>query len=149
MEKFLPGLVKLMEERLGKFGRPLTTLVVISLALGALSWGIKLFWDNLVSPISKFIQIIYEVQPITSEDFVNKVITPSVVCIMLLLIIFIIFQLIVRKTICKPSMKHVNEATKMIQEAIEAQTKTEELVQKAEQLLIKLESTLDKKDSQT
>ncbi len=73
MEELLPGLVRVMEERLGRFGRPLTTVMVINLALGASSWGLKLFWDNAIYPISQFIQTTLEVQPITLEELVKKV----------------------------------------------------------------------------
>ena len=51
MEEYLPGLVKVIEERLGKFGRPITTIVVICVALGTATWGIRLFWDNAVWPL--------------------------------------------------------------------------------------------------
>ena len=39
MEDFLPGLVKVIEERLGPLGRPFTTLIVVSAGLGVVAWG--------------------------------------------------------------------------------------------------------------
>lgn len=54
MEEFLPGLLKVMEERLGRFGRPVSTALVLLLFLGIGSWMIGLFWDNLVWPLVNF-----------------------------------------------------------------------------------------------
>lgn len=121
MEELLPGLVRVMEERLGKFGRPLTTVLVICLALGASAWGIRLFWDNLASPFSKFIQTIINMRPISLELFVEKVITPTAVFLLLLSVLWVIGFIIFRKTIWKPSVEQVNKTReitqKMIQEA--------------------------------
>ncbi|MFA5316802.1 MAG: hypothetical protein WC369_05210 [Dehalococcoidales bacterium] len=97
MEEFLPGLVRVMEERLGRFGRTLATLVVICLALGASAWGLKLFWDNVIYPISRFVMTIIEVQPINFEDFVDGVVTPLAVFLFFLVIIFTLFQLYIHK----------------------------------------------------
>ncbi|MBI4188650.1 MAG: hypothetical protein HY529_05535 [Chloroflexi bacterium] len=110
MEEFLPGLVRIMEERLGKFGRPLTTIVVLALAFGAIAWGLNLFWYNVVSPISKFIQTILEVRPFTLEDFVKTVITPLAILIILSIILFILTQILFRKTIIKQAEKSVRMA---------------------------------------
>ena len=151
MEEFLPGLVKVMEERLGRFGRPLTTIVVISLALGACAWGIKLFVDNAVSPIYKVILSLMNIQGLSVEEFI----TPFVIYIALLIVISLIFYILYRKTIVKRAMQSANEAIKqaeqIISEAEERIKQTEEVTQKAQKLLIELkrESKSDIQYSQT
>ena len=50
-EDLLPGLVRVIEERLGPFGRPLSTLVIISAALGVAAWGIHQVVDKIVRPV--------------------------------------------------------------------------------------------------
>ena len=38
-EELLPGLVKVVEERMGLVGRPFTTIIVIAAGLGVIAWG--------------------------------------------------------------------------------------------------------------
>lgn len=38
-EELLPGLVKVVEERMGLVGRPFTTVIVIAAGLGVIAWG--------------------------------------------------------------------------------------------------------------
>lgn len=154
MEEFLPGLLKAMEERLGRFGRPLTTFVVICLAFGAAAWGIKLFIDNAISPLTKFILAIFEVQPITLDELVRKLITPFSILIIVLVILYLLFRFVVRKTIMQPSKQQVNEATQIIGEIKKEQQKLEQKYNEAKLLLesdkvkLILESTSDKEASQ-
>ena len=50
-EELLPGLVKVIEERLGPLGRPFTTLMVILAGLGVMAWGCKEIYQAFVTPI--------------------------------------------------------------------------------------------------
>ena len=49
-EELLPGLVKVMEERLGRFGRPFTTAIVIVAGCGIIAWGLGMVF-NFISPV--------------------------------------------------------------------------------------------------
>ena len=40
-----------MEERLGKVGRPFTTLLVIAVGLGIIGWGFRSFYTTVIGPI--------------------------------------------------------------------------------------------------
>ena len=50
MEEFLPGLVKVMEERFGRFGRPFTTLLVGAVGLAVLVWSTDLIYGKAIGP---------------------------------------------------------------------------------------------------
>jgi len=149
MEEFLPGLVKIMEERLGRFGRPLTTILVVCIALGACAWGIKLFFDNAISPIYKLILSLMNIQGLSVEEFV----TPFIIYIALITVISIIFYVLYNKTIVKRAMrtatKFHNQAEEIITQAEEAVRRTEEATKEAQELLTKLESKSDIQDSQS
>ena len=47
----LPGLVRVIEERLGRFGRPFTTLIVVFAGLGVVAWGYERIVSAWVGPI--------------------------------------------------------------------------------------------------
>ena len=53
-EELLPGLVKVAEERLGRLGRPFTTLIIISAGLGIIAWGVAQVYKSVVAPIITF-----------------------------------------------------------------------------------------------
>ena len=53
MEDFLPGLVKVMEERLGPFGRPFTTLVVVMVGLWVIIWTGDFILNEAIIPVIK------------------------------------------------------------------------------------------------
>ena len=53
-EELLPGLVKVIEERLGPFGRPFTTLIVIAAGLGIIAWGAGTVYGKVVEPAIAF-----------------------------------------------------------------------------------------------
>lgn len=142
-EGLLEGLIRVLEERLGRIGRPLTTIVVICLALEFSSWGLKLFWDNAASPIANFIQTTIEVQPITLEEFVKKVVTPLGVYLLLLVIMYVIAQLIFRKKIFQPTNEHVEKAREIIKEAEDAKNEASETIQKAEEVRINMKQELE------
>ena len=139
MEEFLPGLVRLMEERLGKVGRPLTTIVIISLALGATAWGLKLFWDNAISPISQFIQTIFEVQHITLESFVRDTVTPFSIYLLLIAVIYFVFRALINKRLEK------TKAT--LQEIEEIRREAKEINQATRKLISGVEPEIDKENS--
>ncbi len=50
MEEFLPGLVRVMEERLGPFGRPLSTMLVLVITAGVMTLGIDYIVRTAVMP---------------------------------------------------------------------------------------------------
>ena len=47
----IQGLVTVMEERLGRFGRPFTTIMVVVVGLGITAWGGHMVWSKIVQPI--------------------------------------------------------------------------------------------------
>ena len=49
-EELLPGLVKVIEERMGKMGRPFTTLVIVAAGIGIIAWGFGVFVSNILVP---------------------------------------------------------------------------------------------------
>ena len=53
-EELLPGLVKVIEERMGRLGRPFTTAMVILAGLGVMAWGGGIFFRNVIAPIVAF-----------------------------------------------------------------------------------------------
>ena len=66
MEDLLPGLIKMMEERLGRFGRPLSTLVVLAAALGIIAWGFHQVWVKIITPVVRVVYTNNDV-PISQE----------------------------------------------------------------------------------
>ena len=40
-----------MEERLGRLGRPLSTLVLLAAALGIIAWGFHQVWSKVIGPL--------------------------------------------------------------------------------------------------
>ena len=55
MHELIPGLVAVAEERLGKLGRPLTTLVILFACLGVIFWGASLVFKEGVAPLLEFL----------------------------------------------------------------------------------------------
>ena len=53
-EELIPGLVRVIEERLGWLGRPFTTAMVILAGLGVMAWGGSMFFKNVLAPIIAF-----------------------------------------------------------------------------------------------
>ena len=53
-EGLLPGLVRVIEERLGAIGRPFTTIMVISAGLGIIAWGAGTVYGKVVEPAISF-----------------------------------------------------------------------------------------------
>ncbi|MFC1962431.1 hypothetical protein ACFLWB_00275 [Chloroflexota bacterium] len=131
-----------MEERLGRFGRPLTTVLVLSLGLGGAAWGLKLFWDNVVFPIYHVVLDIINVQEITLEELIKRVGLPIVVYFLFIVLLWIVSKIVFNRTIIKPSII-ANES------AMAILIKAEENVERAEELLLILKSVNDTKDSQS
>lgn len=52
MEEFLPGLFKVMEERLGPLGRPITTLLVLAIVAGIFVWVGDLVYSKAILPLT-------------------------------------------------------------------------------------------------
>lgn len=50
----LSEVIRIIEERLGRFGRPFTTAIVVSAGLGIISWGGHAFFTKLVLPVAGF-----------------------------------------------------------------------------------------------
>ena len=84
-EAFLPGLVKVIEERLGRLGKPVSTIFVLLLVLGIGAWMLDLFIGKVVLPIANFLDDVISSQ--TFEIDVGSTITIVVVLVFTTLII--------------------------------------------------------------
>lgn len=49
-EELLPGLVKVIEERMGKLGRPFTTLIILAAGFGIIAWGVGMIYTHILAP---------------------------------------------------------------------------------------------------
>ena len=54
IEELLPGIIRLMEERFGRIGRPVTTALLFMLAMAIMAWCLGMVWDKVIAPILKF-----------------------------------------------------------------------------------------------
>ena len=52
IEGFIPGLAQMMEERFGSFGRPLTTTLMLVVAIGIMVWFGSIIWEKALRPIT-------------------------------------------------------------------------------------------------
>ena len=50
-EELVPGLVREIEERMGRLGRPFTTRMVIFAGLGVMAWGAEMVFNTVIVPI--------------------------------------------------------------------------------------------------
>lgn len=96
-----------MEERLGRLGRPVTTVVVICVVLGIVSWALKLFWDNMVFPLYQFTKAIG--QNSTPEQLLKEVATPLGVCVLSCVVLYGIFLIVLNKFLFKPVERRIKE----------------------------------------
>ena len=107
-EHFFPGLLKAMEERLGPFGRPLTTLLILAVVLGIFVFVGDLVYTKAVAPI---VQAFGE----PPENLVREVLTRVVVYGVLMaasaaLMVFITRRIIRRAMRVKADLeKHVED----------------------------------------
>ncbi len=164
MEELLSGLVRVMEERLGRFGRLLTTVLVLSLALGGIAWGLKSFYDNAIWPLTQLIQGILDNRG-TSEDLKRHALSSGIYIIGLVILSFV-FLIVYHKTIRQPAMRvaefyqqktgaciselktYISNAEKAGQYAIKAQEMAEKQIKIAEDLASELKLGAEKEDSQ-
>ena len=56
-EELIPGLVKVIEERLGPLGRPFTTVMVFLAGLGVMAWGCGMIYKVVIAPILPYVGI--------------------------------------------------------------------------------------------
>ena len=86
VEDLLPGLVKVIEERLGPIGRPVTTFLVIVIVLAITAWGLNLFWEKAVEPVSTVVESTLESEgnPIDKEKFVSFLLGWAVYAVVLI-----------------------------------------------------------------
>ena len=56
-EELLPGLVKVIEERMGKLGRPFTTAIILAAGVGVIAWGFGVFYSNILAPILELVGV--------------------------------------------------------------------------------------------
>ncbi len=136
MEEFLPGLIKIMEERLGRFGRSITTAVVICVVLGIVAWALKLFWDNIVFPVYLFIKATGEAT--SPEQFLKEIATPFGVYVLICIMFYILFLIVVNYTILRPFERRVDKVKGYVSE-------TEKFVENA---LSELDRIADEKKQQ-
>ena len=83
-EELLPGLVKVIEERMGKLGRPFTTAIIVTAGLGVISWGVGMIYTNLLAPSFRLV-----------GTTVDSGLVSSLVILSLLLLIIAVFVLMV------------------------------------------------------
>ena len=50
-EELLPGLVRVIEERMGRFGRPFTTTIVVFAGMAIIAWAISVIFKTFVTPV--------------------------------------------------------------------------------------------------
>jgi len=147
------GLVRVMEERLGRFGRLLVILMVVSLALGASAWGLKLVWDNAVYPISQFIQTIFEVQPITLEELVKQVVTPLALYIVFSVVFFFLLNMLWRRRVEKPTKRLQAEVERTYRRTLkvfrQAKALNRESEKRMREVIARSESNPDKEGSES
>ena len=51
-------MVKMMEERFGRFGRPMTTVLLLAVWVAVVAWALKMGWDNVLVPLTRAIDFI-------------------------------------------------------------------------------------------
>ncbi len=56
-EELLPGLVKVIEERMGRMGRLFTTLIIFAAGAGIVAWGFGVVYEKVVTPAAKVLGI--------------------------------------------------------------------------------------------
>ena len=66
MGDFLPGVFRMIEERFGRAGRPLTTFLLAVFALAIIAWCLGLIYNNVVGPILSALG--KEVAPVVIEQ---------------------------------------------------------------------------------
>ncbi|MFC1935615.1 hypothetical protein ACFLX9_02490 [Chloroflexota bacterium] len=71
MEELLPGLLKMMDERLGRLGRPTTYIFLWLVILGIGSWMAKMFWDNAIWSLVEAIRALTEGTTFSWGQFVD------------------------------------------------------------------------------
>ena len=152
MEHFSPGLLKVIEERLGRFGRPTTTLVVIAVALGLISWGVKSFIDNAVLPLSQLIKTIMDTQVITPEVVLRPLASFGVYIILVIISIFFIKRY-VNKKVFGPTenlLKDVKDthakATEVAREATDILKESEKIMDEVKQEISRIEPNPDEEE---
>ncbi len=57
-------MVDMIEKYLGPFGRPLITLLILSVTLGLIAWSINMLWTKLIAPVYHYSVIEWEVNPL-------------------------------------------------------------------------------------
>ncbi len=162
MEELFPALVRMMEERFGRFGRPLTTILLIFVALGLASWGGSLFWDNALAPLAKFIiEVSKGIIPEQWREILIRVGTT----ILVTGVVFTILVTWLKRWFDKREMRikaYITKAAKISNDAEDEIVKAKEawgnnkkmldnvnqLLQKVDASISKTESIPDKEDSQ-
>lgn len=124
MEEFFPGLLKMIEERLGRFGRPITTVVVICLALGVIAWGLNQFIGSAITPMARFIQTLFSEEDVLTVAKLRGPVTAIIGYLIFLLLVWAIFVWLTRRL----SRRHIRR----IQEAI---TKSEKVAADAAEVV--------------
>lgn len=61
IEELLPGMVRMMDERFGRMGRPITTVLLFLLAMAIMAWCLGMIWDKFLAPVLKFFGIEFAV----------------------------------------------------------------------------------------
>ena len=151
----------MIEERLGRAGRPLTTLVVLCVALGLIAWGVKLFIDNAILPLSDLIKHIITMQGITPDVIWRPLISFGIYITLVIISLFIAKQYIHKKLLksVKSTLKDTINLNKEVQDtheetialAKEVQEKLEESIsirEEAKQILAEAELNIIENNEQ-
>ena len=119
-----------MEERLGRMGRPLTTILIICLALGAIAWGVNQFITNALLPLGRFFEWTVFGEPLLTKSRAGGI----VVSVITYCILGVIAHLLVRRFILKPAEKRLERLKKQTGQgeklAEETNKQTAEMVSK-------------------
>lgn len=140
MEEFLPGLLKMIEERLGrKVAMAFLWLVV----LGIGSWMFKLFGDNILWPVATLMKSFTWINLLT---FLKEYSLPiSIIIVLFAVANFLFTYFILQKKVT--GMKKWNKEADVIMREID--TKKQELLSLMRQDESNKPSIVDKGDSQT
>jgi len=146
MEEFLPGLLKMMEQRLG---RNITTVFLWIVVLGISAWMLRLLWDNVIWPLTLIARNIFENLPFASADVSTVVVSlalPISMVTLVILVVMVLYNYIVLGTKNRRIDERYNKAKDLltnseqaVTKALKAQDKTQEALIEANEALIEAE----------
>ena len=85
-EGLLPGLVKVIEERMGKLGRPFTTVIIVAAGFGIIAWAIGAIINNLLAPSLSLVGVTVDSRLV--QSLVSFALLLAIVAIFILAVYF-------------------------------------------------------------